>query len=326
MIWTPGRETGNPLSLEPLPDLAAVADVEDELNATVDMVRQSLQKIVAPGKGASDKVKVGILSSALRYFARHGGGRLCDFIPFLRELPSEAGLGVQKENKLARDMADRLKVELETNILLRDSGTALDPAVLFGDDTAVAKVRISVINFAGIPALETQRQFLNQLSMTLFAWIKKNPNPPGRPLRGLMVVDEAKDFVPAQGSTVCKPSLMRLTAQARKYHLGLVFATQNPKEIENTIIGNCSTHYYGKAGSPEAIKVIREQIQLRHGNGDDVPSLPRGSFYVYNADADMTSPVKVRLPMSLSRHPSNPLEEQEIMQRAAAFRSRLSSM
>lgn len=324
LIWTPGREAGNPLCLEPLPDLAAVADDEDELTAAVEMARESLQKIVAPGSSGTTPVKMGILSSALRYFANRGGGSLGDFVPFLAELPADAGLGVHNEAKLARDMADRLKVEIETNVLLRDTGAALDPAVLFGDVPSSRKVRISVVNFVGLAGVEAQRQFLNQLAMTLFSWIKKNPNPPGRPLRGLLVIDEAKDFVPSQASTACKPSLMRLAAQARKYHLGLVFATQNPKEIENTIIGNCSTHYYGKAGSPEAIKVVRDQIHLRGGGGDDVPALPKGTFYVYNADAKMQAPVKVRLPMCLSHHRSNPLDEQEILRRAAKSRDGLS--
>ncbi|NLY00346.1 MAG: ATP-binding protein [Rhodopirellula sp.] len=319
LVWTPGREAGNPLCLEPLPDLAAVADDPDELTATVEMVRESLQKIVAPGAGASSALKLGILSSALRFFAHHGGGTLNDFVRFLKDMPEGAGPGVQNEAKHARDMADRLKVEVETNVLLRDGGTMMDPALLFGDVPGNRKVRISVVNFAGL-GLESQRQFLNQLAMTLFSWIKKRPGAAGRPLRGLLVIDEAKDFVPSGGSTACKPSLMRLAAQARKYHLGLVLATQNPREIENTMIGNCSTHYYGKAGSPAAIQVVREQIHLRGGSGDDVPALPKGTFYVFNSDAKMAAPVKVRLPMCLSHHWPNPLDEPEILRRAAASR------
>jgi hypothetical protein len=320
VIWTPGREAGNPLCLEPLPDLAAVADDEDELTAAVEMVRESLQKIVAPGSSAATAMKMGILSSALRYFAKRGGGRLGAFVPFLRELPADAGLGVHGEAKLARDMGDRLKVEIETNVLLRDSGATLDPAVLLGDTPNNQRTRISVVSLVGLAGLEAQRHFLNQLAMTLFSWIKKNPSPGGRTLRGLLVIDEAKDFVPSQASTACKPSLMRLVAQARKYHLGIVFATQNPKEIENTIIGNCSTHYYGKAGSPETIKIVREQIHSRGGSGDDVPTLPKGTFYVYNADAKMAAPMKVRVPMCLSHHHPNPLDEQEIIHRAAISR------
>jgi DNA helicase HerA-like ATPase len=174
----------------------------------------------------------------------------------------------------------------------------------------------------GLPGLEAQRHFLNQLAMTLFTWIKKNPDPAGRPLRGLLVIDEAKDFVPAQKASVCKESLMRLTAQARKYHLGLVFATQNPKDIENRIVANCSTHYYGKVNSPAAIEVVRELIRLKGGSGDDVPRLPRGQFYVHNADVGLPAPVKVAVPLCLSRHPDHPLDEAQVLRKAAASRKR----
>jgi DNA helicase HerA-like ATPase len=163
---------------------------------------------------------------------------------------------------------------------------------LFGSSAGCGKVRVSVINLARLPSLESQRQFLNQLAMTLFSWIRKHPNPSGSPLRGLLVIDEAKDFVPSQTTSSCKSSLMRLAAQARKYHLGIVFATQNPREIENTIVGNCSTHFYGKASSPTSIQVVREQIRLRGGAGDDVPQLSKGVFYVYNADGRMNAPVR----------------------------------
>jgi hypothetical protein len=323
VIWTPGRASGNPLHLEPLPDLAALADDADELNSALDMVRESLRKTVAPGAAAAAQNKLGVLSAALRYFAKHGGGTIVEFMRLLRELPADAALGIDKEEKLAREMADLLKSEIESNPLLREAGAALDPGVLFGDVPGCRKVRVSVINFVGLPGLDSQRQFVSQLAMTLFSWIKKNPQPPGRPLRGLLVLDEAKDFVPSQGSTVCKPSLMRLAAQARKYHLGVVFATQNPKEMENTIIGNCSTQFFGRAGSPEAIRVVRDQIHLRGGSGDDVPTLPKGTFYVYNADAGMQVPKKVLIPMCLSHHRPSPLEETEILERARESRERL---
>ena len=74
VVWTPGREAGNPLSVEALPDLAAVADDEDELTSAVEMVRETLQKIVAPGSSSTTPVKLGVLANALRHFAKQGGG------------------------------------------------------------------------------------------------------------------------------------------------------------------------------------------------------------------------------------------------------------
>ena len=38
IIWTPGKEAGNPLSFEPLPDLAPLSHDEDELDTAVSMV------------------------------------------------------------------------------------------------------------------------------------------------------------------------------------------------------------------------------------------------------------------------------------------------
>lgn len=323
IIWTPGKESGNPMAFEPIPDLAAVADVPDELTAAVDMASAALDPIVAPGKGARSQNKRGILTNSLKFFARQGGGRLQDYVDLLDELPADGMLGVKDEAKLAKEMADALRVAIVTNPLLKSQGAPLDPAVLLGDDQPGGGTRISVINFVGLMDREAQRHFLNQLAMTLFSWIKRHPNPGSRPLRGLLVIDEAKDFVPSTRASVCKESLMRLVAQARKYHLGIVFATQNPKDIDHAIIANCSTHFYGKVNSPAAIDVVKEQMALKGGGGDDVARLPRGRFYVHNADLHLKAPVKVSIPLCLSLHPESPLEESRIVEKAALSRTRL---
>jgi hypothetical protein len=293
------------------------------LETAVSMVRESLAPVVAPGHSQASQHKLGILSKSLRYLAQHGGGKLGELIDLLGELPPDAGLGVANESRLAQQIADALKVQRETNPMLRSVGTPLDPAVLLGDGTPSDRTRISVINLVGLPGIEAQRYFLNQLAMTLFSWIKKNPDPGARPLRGLLVIDEAKDFVPSQKASVCRESLVRLVAQARKYHLGLVFATQNPKDIDHRIVANSSTHFYGKVNSPAAIETVRDLIRMKGGSGEDVTRLPRGQFYVHNADAQIPTPVKILVPLCLSRHPSNPPDETEILKKARKSRDRM---
>lgn len=139
------------------------------------------------------------------------------------------------------------------------------------------------------------------------------------------MIDESKDFVPSQKASVCRESLVRLAAQARKYHLGLVFATQNPKDIDHRIVANCSTHFYGKVNSPAAIETVRGLIQAKGASGDDVPKLPRGQFYLHNSDADIAFPVKLLVPLCLSRHPSSPLDEASILLKASESRRRMQS-
>ncbi|CAN2040793.1 ATPase AAA [Candidatus Magnetomoraceae bacterium gMMP-15] len=322
VIWTPGLEKGNPLQLQTLPDITALVDDKDELNQAISMVRESLRSIVAPGKSLKSKNKIGILSSALKYFAKNNGGDLTDFIEVLSDLQPEASGGIHTADKLALEMSDSLKAEMQINPLLKKSGTCMDPAMLFGVNEKSDKTRISVINYVGLMGLETQQQFLNQLAMTLFTWIKKNPAE-NNSIRGLFVIDEAKDYVPSAKDTPCKESLLRLAAQARKYGLGLIFATQAPKSIDHNIIANCSTQFYGKANSPAAINTIQEQLKLKGGSGKDIAKLSTGQFYFHSKNMD--APFKIATPLCLSYHPNSPLNEIEVVNRAKKSRVSLGS-
>jgi hypothetical protein len=313
VIWTPGRERGNPIRLDPLPDFSSALGHEDELNAALDMARSSLEPIAIGGR--IDKVRQGVLGSALRFFAKQGGGALNRFIAILSELPDEANGGYDKAEKFAREAADRLRAETETNPLFRGAGASLDPSLLFrGRDH---KTRVSVINLSGLADQGSQQQFMNQLAMTLFSWIKKNPAR-GRALQGLLVIDEARDFVPSGKVVPGKDNLMRLVAQARKYGLGIIFATQAPKSIDHNVIANCSTQFYGRQNSPAAIDTVRDQLTQRGTSGSDVAKLPKGTFYAFTEG--LAAAVKIQTPLCLSYHPSSPPDEGEILVKAEESR------
>jgi hypothetical protein len=325
IVWTPGSlSSGNPLNLRPMPDFAPVKDDAEELHDAVMMVCDGLRGIVAQGSSQKSQNKEGVLVSSLRYFATHFPSEgLNGYIALLEDLPQEAELGIPGEKKLALEMAGSLKVERVKNPLLADGGTSLDPLVLFGDDTQREQVRVSVISLAKLKG-NASHSFVNQLAMLLFSWIKQNPTPPNnRPLRGLLVIDEAKDFVPSQKSTECKESLMRLAAQARKYRLGLVFATQHPKDLETKIVGNCATHLYGLNNSPASLATLQDLMNQKGGDGNDIARLKTGQFYVHNADAGHQQPIKIKVPLSLSVSPKNPLEESQILAKAKASLKKL---
>lgn len=316
IVWTPGRSNGNPLHLGLLPDFAAVAQDQDELTQTVAMTASTLAAMA--GKKADDKARA-ILDAALRLFAQQGGGDFAAFLDVLTDLPEEASLKISTARKVATALSDSLRAAVQTNPLLHQEGEPLDPGILFG--LGSARPRVSVLSLSGLPGLDAPLQFVNQLAMALFTWVKKNPCPSDRPLRGLLVIDEAKDFVPSQGSTPCKESLIRLAAQGRKYGLGVVFATQAPKSIDHNVIANASTQFYGKASSPAAIDTVEEQLRVRGGTKFDVARLPSGRFYL--AGKGMAAPVKVAMPLCLSHHPASPSDEADVLRRAVASRARL---
>jgi len=50
-----------------------------------------------------------------------------------------------------------------------------------------------------------------------------------------------------------------------------------PKNIDNKIISNCTTHFYGKMNAPATIEAVRELMAAKGGGGSDIGSLRRES-------------------------------------------------
>ncbi|HLK79956.1 MAG TPA: DUF87 domain-containing protein [Xanthobacteraceae bacterium] len=315
VIWTPGVSSGNPLSLNLLPDFAGIGDkqdkqTEDERAQAVEMARATLAPYLG-GTGQKAFLKQGVLADSLRAFAKRGSGSLNDLIALLSDLPEEISK-IGNAQKLAGEIANQLLAVVATNPLLQSSGPTLDPQQLFcGDDN---RTRISVISLAGLGSDEARQSFVNQLQMTLFTWIKQNPSPTGR----LYVLDEAQNFAPAQAGTACKASARSLVAQARKYGLGMIFATQLPKGIDNAIVSNSTTHVYGRMSSPATIQATQELISAKGGAADDIARLTKGEFY-FSTDG-FNQPVKVRTPLCLSWHPPNPPTADEVITKARSKR------
>jgi hypothetical protein len=309
VVWTPGIAGGNPIVLAPMPDFGPVRDDEDELQQTVAMAHASLKPLIGAA-GAKGVLKEGVLMHALHYFAKSKSEGLEAFVRLLSDLPSDVS-NIDKSAKFAADMSNHIKAEIAKNPLLSFKGSPLDPKSLFTAKDK-SKTRISVINFSGLPADDAKQSFVNQLEMALFSWIKQNPTPSNTPLTGLFVMDEA----PAQKSTPCKESTIALVAQARKYGLGMIFATQVPKNIDNKIISNCTTHFYGKMNAPATIEAVRELMAAKGGGGADIGSLKKGEFYFTTEEVFPAE--KVKTPLCLSYHSQNPLTQEEVIKHAKA--------
>ncbi len=317
VIWTPGRTRGNPLSLAPLPDFAAVRDDEEECDQAVDMAATTLAKLI-PSSGARGQLKAGVLSAALRHFARLGGGRLPDLVTLLNDLPSGVS-SVTNAPKLASEIADALIAAMERNPLLDGDGAALDPATLLGGGPP-GRVRISVVNLAGLPGEDARQDFVGRLLMALFGHIRRHPAGPDQPALGLLVLDEAQNFAPSDRATPSGAATISLARQARKYGLGMVFATQAPKAINHNILANCTTQLFGLTNSPAALDAVREMLRSRGGGGEDLGRLPRGQFHMTSEGFDR--PQKVLTPLCLTHHPASPPSEDEVIERAARTRAR----
>jgi Helicase HerA, central domain len=311
VVWTPRRTGGRPLSFQPLPDFASVRDDPDEFEAAVDAAVTTLAgRANVSGNTAKAKEGQAILKGALRYFATGNRSSLTSFVELLADLP-DGVTNLDPADRIAKALARTLEAEMVNDPLFGGHGEPVDPAVLLNPPTG-RRARISVISLVGLTRDEQRQSFVNQLQMALFAWAKRNPAGE-RPLAGLFVMDEAQTFAPSGPTTACTASTLALASQARKYGLGLVFATQAPKGLHNGIPGNATTQFFGRLNSPTQIDVAREIARNKGGEAADIGQLGVGEFY---ATSEALTFEKLRTPLCLSHHPASPLTVEEVIERA----------
>ncbi|MDI6105704.1 DUF87 domain-containing protein [Actinoplanes sp. NEAU-A12] len=311
VVWTPRRSSGRPLSLQPLPDFPSVLDDEDEFHEAVEAaVAALIPRALVTGRAAKAHAGRAVLRRAVELYGRQGGTRLQGLIDTLAALP-DGTIDIDGADKIAVGLAQTLTAEMVNDPLFGGDGTPLDAGVLLTPPTG-KRARISVISMVGLPSDAVRQTFVNQLQMALFSWIKQHPAG-DRPLLGLLVMDEAQTLAPASPMTACTQSTLMLAAQARKYGLGLIFATQAPKSLHNRIPGNSATQLYGLLNSPIQIEAVREMAKAKGGDVPDISRLGVGEFYLATQG---TAPRKIRTPLSLTHHPRSPLTTEEVLIRA----------
>jgi hypothetical protein len=313
VIWTPRREAGRPVSFQPLPNFAAVRDDPDEFGLALDTAVAALAPR-ARTDGATAKAERGraVLREALAYYARQGGSGLNAFLDLLAEFPDDV-TPLTKAATMAADLAQTLTASMINDPLFGGSGVPLDPGVLLRPGEGM-RARVSVISFIGLPTNQQRQSFVNQLQMALFAWIKQHPAG-DRPLGGLFVMDEAQTLAPSGAMTACTESTLALASQARKYGLGLVFATQAPRGIHNRIVGNAATQFYGFLNSPTQVAAAREMAAAKASSVVDISRLTAGQFYAVGEGMPFQ---KVAMPMCLSHHPPSALTAEQVLARASS--------
>lgn len=313
VIWTPRRSTGRPLSFQPLPDFSTVVDDEDEFNEAVDSAASALEpRALIAGKTAKANHSRAVLREALQYYGRQPQTSLVGFIEMLGDLPDDVSR-LNNASRLAGEVAQNLRAAMVNDPMFGGAGAAADPGVLL-TPTEGYRARVSVISMIGLTSDEQRQGFVNQLQMALFSWIKRNPAG-DRPLGGLLIMDEAQNFAPSDRSTTSTRSTLALSSQARKYGLGLIFATQAPRGLHNHIPGNAATQFYGRLSAPAQIAVANEIAHSKGGVVPDIGKLRAGHFYAALEGAAFH---KIRAPWCLSHHPQSPPTAEEVLALARA--------
>jgi hypothetical protein len=308
VVWTPGRGGGRPLSFQPLPDFASVVDDADEYEVAVESAFAALEpRALIAGNTPKANSRRAVLRQALQWYGRRQSTSLNGFLAILADLPD--GVSVMTNARdVAAELGQNLRAAMVNDRMFGGDGAPADPGMLLTPSPGY-RARVSVISMVGLQNDDQREGFVNQLQMALFAWIKRNPAG-DRPLGGLLVMDEAQNFAPSGRSTACLQSTLALSSQARKYGLGLMFATQAPRGLNPNIPGNAATQFFGLLNAPVQITVAKEMARVKGGLVPDIGRLRAGNFY---AALEGTAFHKITTPWCLSQHPHSPLTTEEVL-------------
>lgn len=117
----------------------------------------------------------------------------------------------------------------------------------------------SILNIVHLQP-EEQQFFLGVMLSKLITWMKQQPA--SNRLRALLYIDEASGLIPSVQNPVTKSLLMSLVKTARAFGLGVVFATQNPGDIDYKALTNVGTWITGLLKTERDRKKVSEAMSL----------------------------------------------------------------
>jgi DNA helicase HerA-like ATPase len=171
-------------------------------------------------------------------------------------------LASRHEEPQYQALHERLEYVEQTR-LLAPHGTKLEELVRKGD--------VTLINLRGV-APDVQELVVARISGTIFDNRKKNKIPPL-----FLVIEEAHNFAPQQGSAASSRVLKNIAAEGRKFGLGLCIVTQRAARIDKSVLSQCNTQLILQVTNPLDLKAIAQSIEgLTEGMTEMIQSLPVG--------------------------------------------------
>jgi uncharacterized protein len=166
------------------------------------------------------------------------------------------------EGAVGETLHERLEYVDQTK-LLGPQGTSLNDLVKKGEAT--------LVNLRGV-APDVQELVVARISTTLFDNRKKGKIPPL-----FLVIEEAHNFAPQQGTATCSRILKNIASEGRKFGLGLCVVTQRAARIDKSVLSQCNTQLILQVTNPLDLKAIASSIEgLTDGMTEMIQSLPVG--------------------------------------------------
>ncbi len=248
-IFTPGSTAGIPLSL-----LRSFAAPDKSLTDDPELLAERIQSTTAgllallgidadPLRSREYSLLAAILQDA---WSKENSPDLAELISLVQN-PPFATIGVLALEDFF-PAKQRTGLILALNNLLASPGFSawregqpLDIASLL--HTSTGKPRLAILSIAHLSDAE-RMFFVTTLLQELIAWMRRQPGTPS--LRALFYMDEIFGYLPPIANPPSKGPLLLLLKQARAFGLGLLFATQNPADLDYKALSNCGTWFIGR--------------------------------------------------------------------------------
>jgi hypothetical protein len=248
-IFTPGSSAGLKSSiLEGFkkPD----KDFEDDEEAMVEKIRGSVSALLALLDIENDPLKSKphiLISNIIEHYWRLGRSVSIEDLIINIQKPPIQKLGVFEVDQLI-DEKERTELSFELNNIIASptfrfwsKGMPLSADLLFkkGD-----KVPVNIFYIAHLS--DNERMFFVTLLLNeIVYWMRNQPGSGN--LKYLVYMDEIFGYLPPYPQNPpSKNPLLILLKQARAFGLGVVLATQNPKDIDYKGLTNMGTWFVGK--------------------------------------------------------------------------------
>jgi hypothetical protein len=271
LIYTPGSNAGLPVSI-----LNSFAAPGKEILEDNDLLRERISTTVSSLLGLvgieADPIqsREHILLSTILDFTWRAGKNL-DLATLIQQLQSPP---VQKIGVLDLETfyssKDRFGLVMALNNLLASpgfnswlEGTPLDIGQILY--TPAGKPRIAIFSVAHLS--DPERMFFVSLLMNqVLGWMRTQPGTTS--LRAIVYMDEIFGYLPPTGNPPSKTPMLTLLKQARAFGVGMVFATQNPVDLDYKALSNMGTWFIGR------LQTERDKARLLDG----LESAAGGSF------------------------------------------------
>ena len=310
-IWTPTKESGLPICLDPFqPPLGELKRAD--LQAAWDMMASGFTILARHDIEKSNGAQVkAFLNELLMESARLGQlpGNFVELSKLVANPSSLIEHGGEEDwiseiengfvKALVREELSRRFNALDSGVsqLMFSLGVPMDIETLIQPSTS-GKIPVNILYLNSLGTDNLRHSFLQEFGRRMYDWML-NQKADNDETNLLFFIDEVAPFLPSDPRRPPAKEIIKLLfKQGRKYGLSCVLATQNVADVDYKILGQANSIFIGRFQTKQDRNKIGDLLKVGGGDQslvDELPNLKPGEFQLVCPDFSKTAtPLNLR--------------------------------